>query len=143
MRLWRNRQTRTFEGRVVNTVRVQVSSVAPESLNPSGFSAFYISRACSSPGRALRSQRRGREFESLQVHQMDFVRTPFTSKEALQYWCGCKSQHVKTRTKFLSLGSRFLLFILFFIFCASFFFLLFGIISSYFRHKKSCKGFNN
>ena len=77
MRLWRNRQTRTFEGRVVNTVRVQVSSVAPESLNPSGFSAFYISRACSSTGRALRSQRRGREFESLQVHQM---KTPLIFK---------------------------------------------------------------
>ncbi len=29
MRLWRNRHTRTFEGRVVNTVRVQVSSTAP------------------------------------------------------------------------------------------------------------------
>ncbi len=26
---WRNRQTRTFEGRVVHTLRVQVSSLAP------------------------------------------------------------------------------------------------------------------
>ena len=29
LRSWRNRHTRTFEGRVVNTVRVQVSSTAP------------------------------------------------------------------------------------------------------------------
>lgn len=39
MRLWRNRHTRTFEGRVVNTVRVQVSSTAPrpEIVTVSGF----------------------------------------------------------------------------------------------------------
>ena len=30
MREWRNRQTRTFEGRVVNTVRVQVPFLAPK-----------------------------------------------------------------------------------------------------------------
>ena len=30
MREWRNRQTRTFEGRVVNTVRVQVPFPAPD-----------------------------------------------------------------------------------------------------------------
>ena len=34
MRKWRNRQTRTFEGRVVNTVRVQVPSSAPKQYNP-------------------------------------------------------------------------------------------------------------
>ncbi len=31
-REWRNRQTRTFEGRVVNTVRVQVPFLAPKIL---------------------------------------------------------------------------------------------------------------
>ena len=30
MRKWRNRQTRTFEGRVVHTVRVQVPFSAPK-----------------------------------------------------------------------------------------------------------------
>ncbi len=30
MREWRNWQTRTFEGRVVHTVRVQVPFLAPE-----------------------------------------------------------------------------------------------------------------
>ena len=34
MRPWRNWQTRTFEGRVVHTVRVQVSFLAPNSTNP-------------------------------------------------------------------------------------------------------------
>ena len=34
MREWRNWQTRTFEGRVVHTVRVQVPSLAPKHSNP-------------------------------------------------------------------------------------------------------------
>ncbi len=48
MREWRNWQTRTFEGRVVNTVRVQFPSPAPKKNNPNlilmdlgfGFSFF-------------------------------------------------------------------------------------------------------
>ena len=34
MREWRNWQTRTFEGRVVHTVRVQVPFLAPNKYNP-------------------------------------------------------------------------------------------------------------
>ena len=34
MREWRNWQTRTFEGRVVHTVRVQVPFLAPKQYNP-------------------------------------------------------------------------------------------------------------
>ena len=34
---WRNRQTRTFEGRVVFTLRVQVSSLAPTFFNTAGW----------------------------------------------------------------------------------------------------------
>ena len=49
MREWRNWQTRTFEGRVVHTVRVQVPFPAPNRNNPNlilmdfgfGFS-FYL-----------------------------------------------------------------------------------------------------
>ena len=36
MREWRNWQTRTFEGRVVNTIRVQVPSLAPNPVNSDG-----------------------------------------------------------------------------------------------------------
>ena len=37
MREWRNRQTRTFEGRVGQLVRVQVPSLAPDQIERSGF----------------------------------------------------------------------------------------------------------
>ncbi len=39
-REWRNWQTRTFEGRVVHTVRVQVPFLAPKIKAPSG--CFYL-----------------------------------------------------------------------------------------------------
>ncbi len=43
-RSWRNRHTRTFEGRVLNRVRVQVPSTAPvrEALKPERFKAFFV-----------------------------------------------------------------------------------------------------
>ena len=40
MREWRNWQTRTFEGRVVYTVRVQVPFLAPE--KQVGFQAYLL-----------------------------------------------------------------------------------------------------
>ncbi len=45
MREWRNWQTRTFEGRVVNTVRVQVPFLAPkkEEVNRRFTSSFFSS----------------------------------------------------------------------------------------------------
>ena len=48
MREWRNWQTRTFEGRVVYTVRVQVPFLAPNSRNPNpkpvgeGFGFLFV-----------------------------------------------------------------------------------------------------
>ena len=42
MREWRNRQTRTFEGRVGQLVRVQVPSLAPDQIERSGF--FVLSK---------------------------------------------------------------------------------------------------
>ena len=41
MREWRNWQTRTFEGRVVHTVRVQVPSLAPKGY-PKGCPFFVV-----------------------------------------------------------------------------------------------------
>ena len=43
MREWRNWQTRTFEGRVVYTVRVQVPFLAPEKSRWIHPSAFFCS----------------------------------------------------------------------------------------------------
>ena len=46
MREWRNWQTRTFEGRVVYTVRVQVPSLAPKKPNGKfGFLFFKMHRS--------------------------------------------------------------------------------------------------
>ena len=43
MRKWRNWQTRTFEGRVVHTVRVQVPFLAPgKGLEPNALQAFLF-----------------------------------------------------------------------------------------------------
>ena len=44
MRKWRNWQTRTFEGRVVHTVRVQVPSSAPEISRRNFPSAYFFVR---------------------------------------------------------------------------------------------------
>ena len=42
MREWRNWQTRTFEGRVVYTVRVQVPSLAPKKPNVKFGFLFFL-----------------------------------------------------------------------------------------------------
>ena len=42
MREWRNRQTRTFEGRVVHTVRVQVPFLAPTKKDIQWMSFFVV-----------------------------------------------------------------------------------------------------
>ena len=47
MRKWRNWQTRTFEGRVVHTVRVQVPSSAPEKRRYQSVSPFFCAKVAS------------------------------------------------------------------------------------------------
>ena len=44
-REWRNRQTRTFEGRVGRLVRVQVPSLAPKIADTIWYLLFFISIA--------------------------------------------------------------------------------------------------
>ena len=50
--------------------------------SPLFLTQFGVIRACSSAGRAFGSHPRGREFESLQVHQTGIGRTPFSSAAA-------------------------------------------------------------
>ena len=44
LREWRNWQTRTFEGRVVNTVRVQFPSPAPKNSESNQIRSFFIDK---------------------------------------------------------------------------------------------------
>ena len=55
MREWRNRQTRTFEGRVVNTVRVQVPFLAPKKKEVNRrFTSFFFRLNKPTPNPAIR-----------------------------------------------------------------------------------------
>jgi hypothetical protein len=71
MRSWRNRQTRTFEGRVGYPVVVQVHSIAP-----------YVPVA--QLDRAFDYESKGREFESLRARQMNWGYSSVGRAPALQ-----------------------------------------------------------
>ena len=63
MREWRNWQTRTFEGRVVHTVRVQVPILAPKIATHSGCYFFALYSIASREGVTEDAQLGGGEGE--------------------------------------------------------------------------------
>ena len=65
MREWRNWQTRTFEGRVVYTVRVQVPFLAPKTVRGVSLSTVYAGMA--ELADALDSGSSGGNFVEVQV----------------------------------------------------------------------------
>src|SRR5438067_1040535 len=70
MRKWRNWQTRTFEGRVEKSMGVQVPPSALQRRRTALRPGFAVSGAWLS-GRAPRSHRGGRWFESNRAHPLN------------------------------------------------------------------------